>query len=88
MEIQTFTIGQIADSLQVKPLTIRRMWIRKEFPAPLDLGRVLRWRKTDVETWLANRATSDRYQKELSNEDCSGTENETRRSPESSTINS
>ena len=62
MDSITLTIGQIADLLQVKPLTIRRMWIQKTFPAPVQVARLIRWRKSDVEKWLAEQPTSDRYE--------------------------
>ena len=62
MEPMTYTIGQVADLLQVSILTIRRMWSRGEFVAPVSLTRVIRWRRADVENWLAQRPTSDLYE--------------------------
>ncbi|MCX7399967.1 MAG: helix-turn-helix domain-containing protein [Planctomycetales bacterium] len=62
LEPITLTIGQVADLLQISTLTVRRMWQRGEFVAPVSLGRVIRWRKTDVEDWLKNRATSELYE--------------------------
>jgi excisionase family DNA binding protein len=62
LEPITLTIGQVADLLQISTLTVRRMWQRGEFVAPVSLGRVIRWRTTDVEDWLKNRATSELYE--------------------------
>ncbi len=61
VEAITYTIGQVADLLQVSSLTVRRMWSRGEFVAPVSLGRVIRWRRSDVENWLKARTTSDLY---------------------------
>ena len=69
MDSTTLTVGQIADLLQVSQLTVRRMWIKKLFPAPVQVSRMIRWRKSDVEKWLAEQPTSDRYEtKELDHE--------------------
>jgi excisionase family DNA binding protein len=65
MESIVCTIGEVAKLLQVSELTVRRMWARGEFVAPVSLGRVIRWRREDVENWLKTRPTSTRYEKEL-----------------------
>lgn len=69
MESMTFTIGQCADLLQVSSLTVRRMWQRGEFVAPVSIARVIRWRREDVENWLRDRPTSDLYSQKVENED-------------------
>lgn len=65
MEPMTFTIGQVADMLQVSSLTVRRMWQRGGFVAPVSLGRVIRWRREDVENWLKQQVTSDLYESKV-----------------------
>jgi excisionase family DNA binding protein len=61
VESIVLTIGQCADLLQVSQLTIRRRWAAGAFPAPVSIGRVLRWREADVRQWLAAQPTSTRY---------------------------
>ena len=68
MDSITHTVAQVADLLQVSQLTVRRMWIRKTFPAPVQVARMIRWRKSDVEKWLAEQPTSGRYETEVENE--------------------
>lgn len=65
MESIALSVGQVADLLQVSSLTVRRMWARGDFVAPVSLGRVIRWRRSDVENWLKNRATSDLYSEKV-----------------------
>lgn len=68
METVTWTLGEVADLLKVSGLTVRRMWCRGQFPAPIAMGRIIRWRAADVERWLAEQPTSTLYeQKEIIN---------------------
>jgi len=46
--------GQAARYLQVHPRTITRMAKRGEIPA-IHLGRLWRFRRTDLDTWLESR---------------------------------
>jgi excisionase family DNA binding protein len=65
MEPVVRTLGEVADMLKCSQLTVRRMWIRKQFPAPINVGRVIRWRESDVQAWLANQPTSTRYSEKV-----------------------
>lgn len=56
--------AEVAEMLKVSRSTIRRLWIRQEFPAPCKIGFVNRWRVSDVEQWLADHETSRTYDKE------------------------
>jgi len=51
------TQDQLADLLQVGARTLRRMRNDQaaKFPAPVRRARVLRWRRADVEAWVAER---------------------------------
>ena len=50
-----FSIVEVADYIGVVPGTIRN-WVKKgEFPEPLSLGKLVKWRREDIEEWLANR---------------------------------
>lgn len=62
MESIVKTLGEVADALKVSQLTVRRLWAAGKFPPPVNVGRVIRWRETDVREWLANQATSTRYE--------------------------
>ena len=65
MEPVVRTLGEVADMLKCSQLTVRRMWIRKQFPAPINVGRDIRWRESDIQAWLANQPTSTRYSEKV-----------------------
>lgn len=65
MESVVRTLGEVADSLKVSQLTIRRMWAAGKFPAPVNVGRVIRWREADVQNWFASQPTSTRYSQKV-----------------------
>lgn len=46
------TIGEVAERLRVKVLTIR--WLRQEgrFPPAIKVGRRLVWDAADLEVWI------------------------------------
>jgi excisionase family DNA binding protein len=48
-----YTVGQLADLLQLTPMTIYRMVRRGEL-AGHAIGRIKRFRRDDVETFLEN----------------------------------
>jgi excisionase family DNA binding protein len=48
-----YTVGQLADLLQLTPMTIYRMVRRGEL-ACHAIGRIKRFRRDDVETFLEN----------------------------------
>ncbi|MEM7784956.1 MAG: helix-turn-helix domain-containing protein [Planctomycetota bacterium] len=52
MEQKTLTISQLANELGVSRTTIWRMRQSDELPAPLPIGRGVRYRKSDIELWL------------------------------------
>lgn len=45
------SIGQLAERLNCSTLTVRRWWAAGHIPAPVRIGRALRWRVVDVEQW-------------------------------------
>lgn len=48
-----YTVGQLADLLQLTPMTIYRM-VRRGDLACHAIGRIKRFRRDDVETFLEN----------------------------------
>lgn len=62
MHNEVMTEGEIAELLKVSKSTIRRMWWRRELPAPIKCGYVNRWRTADIEKWLRESPTSDLYE--------------------------
>lgn len=61
MESVVLTDGELADLLKVSTATVRRMWWRKQLPAPIQVGVCNRWRKSDIDNWLADHPTNDLY---------------------------
>jgi predicted DNA-binding transcriptional regulator AlpA len=51
MKLQKLT--DIADRLQVSVRTVYRL---PGFPAPIRMGRLVRWREEDVDAWIAERS--------------------------------
>jgi predicted DNA-binding transcriptional regulator AlpA len=49
---------QVAEYLNLSPRTFRRYRVDETlgFPSPITIGRVLRWRRRDIERWLKERA--------------------------------
>jgi len=43
----------VAAFCSLSPATIWRLCQRGAFPAPLHIGRAARWRRSDVEAWVA-----------------------------------
>ena len=57
-----WSIGRVAAVFDVGDRTIRRWWMRGEFPAPIRMPhpcRVLRWRRDDVLEWVKNLTTQE-----------------------------
>ena len=50
------TVQDLAALLQVHPRTIRRMSRRGDFPAPIRVGTMLRWREGEVTKYLDAQA--------------------------------
>ena len=49
---QLQTLTDIADRLQVSVRTVYRL---PGFPAPIRMGRLVRWRAEDVDAWIAEK---------------------------------
>ena len=54
------TADHLAKLLCVSRLSIWRWRAAGRLPAPLRIGRVIRWRRSEIETWLAARCPSCR----------------------------
>ena len=61
MENVVITDGELADLLKVSKATVRRLWWRGEMPAPVKIGAINRWRRTDIDAWLADQPTNNLY---------------------------
>jgi excisionase family DNA binding protein len=61
MEDVVLTDGEVADLLKVSRSTVRRMWWRKQLPAPIKIGTINRWRRSEIETWLAEQPAHELY---------------------------
>jgi len=49
----TYDVDGIAELLGCSSRHVRRMADSGAMPRPLHLGRLVRWRKADVDSWLA-----------------------------------
>ena len=49
---QLQTLTDIADRLQVSVRTVYRL---PNFPAPIRIGRLVRWREEEVDAWIAEK---------------------------------
>ena len=48
-------ITEVATFYDVHELTVRRWWYSGEIPAPIRVGRSIRWRQSDLESNIAQR---------------------------------
>ena len=64
MDKLVLTEGELAGILQVSRPTIRRMWWRDQLPAPIRVGVLNRWRKSDIDQWLAEQERNPLYDAE------------------------
>jgi len=48
-----FTIQDVAEMLQVAVRTVRRLRSTGKLPQPVTIGRSVRWRREDLEEWIA-----------------------------------
>lgn len=46
---------QVAAVLGIDRATVFRMRSARELPEPLKLGRLTKWRRADIEAWVAER---------------------------------
>lgn len=54
--LQSYTIAQVAQLLQVGEQTVRNMVDRGEFPKPFKAGRSTRWLASAVQAWIAKQS--------------------------------
>ena len=48
------TADDIAAFLQVSTRTVWRLTSSRSLPKPLRIGRTVRWRRSDIEDWIAS----------------------------------
>lgn len=48
------TVGQVAAMLACSAKTVYRLTDRGAIPKPIRLGGMLRWRRADIEQWIAD----------------------------------
>ena len=51
---------EVAELLGFDPRTVRRLEVEGTLPAPVGKGRLKRWRRKDLEQWLADGGLSNR----------------------------
>ncbi len=54
------TVDDVAELLSVSPRTVRRMADSGAMPRPLKLASLVRWRRSDIDRWLADGCPSCR----------------------------
>lgn len=42
----------IAEAMELSTSTVEKLTARHDFPAPVRIGRSVRWRRDDVEAWV------------------------------------
>lgn len=60
------SVIQLADLLQLSTRTIWRMRSASQLPKPLQLGGSVRWRREDIEKWIADGCLSPQSQENKS----------------------
>jgi excisionase family DNA binding protein len=56
----TYTADQLAEMLQV---SLRQIWLMRDagsIPAPFQVGRLVRWSRASIDTWIAAGAPRPR----------------------------
>ncbi|NQV27706.1 MAG: helix-turn-helix domain-containing protein [Rhodopirellula sp.] len=53
VESQLISVDVLASMIDLSPRTVWRMVSARTVPPPIRLGRSVRWRKSDIETWIA-----------------------------------
>ena len=48
------TVGEIATQLSVSLITVWRWRDAGRMPAPIKIGAIVRWRRDDIERWIAD----------------------------------
>lgn len=59
----TYDVGDVATLLKSSTRHVRRLADAGAMPRPLHLGRLVRWRRSDVDQWLAAGCPSCRPSK-------------------------
>ncbi len=49
------TVKQVAEMLGVTTSTVWRWRDAKEIPMPIEIGGTLRWRRAEIEKWIAEK---------------------------------
>jgi predicted DNA-binding transcriptional regulator AlpA len=49
------TTNEVARTLRLRPRSVRGMARRRTLPPPVRIGRCLRWRRCDIERFIASR---------------------------------
>lgn len=45
---------QLAEMLSISRRTVQRMISRGKLPAPIRIGKMVRWKLQDIKKWIAN----------------------------------
>ena len=56
--LEVFTERDLANRLKVSERMIRKMRATGRLPAPVKFGRSVRWRRADLESWMADLPTT------------------------------
>lgn len=56
-------VNAVADLCSCSVRHIRRLTDAGEFPSPVKLGRLVRWRRQDVRSWIADGGSAPRSRK-------------------------
>lgn len=52
--IRLLNVTEVAEALGCTTRTVRRWAAEGRMPSPLRIGRTVRWRQSDLESWIAN----------------------------------
>ena len=53
-EDRLLMVAEVAERLNVSRASVY-LWLKRDFPLPVKLGRASRWNATEVEEWLRTR---------------------------------
>ena len=53
-EDRLLTVAEVAERLNVSRASVY-LWLKRDFPLQVKLGRASRWNATEVEEWLRTR---------------------------------
>lgn len=49
---ELLTVEQVAEILGIAPVSVRRHAELGSLPAPVRIGRIVRWKRSDIARWL------------------------------------